>query len=56
MILACCFTFSVTPVLANSNEIVVITKSPPMHYNGALTASTQTLGISTQLFASPFEF
>lgn len=52
----CCCSFLAVPSFAKDNEITVITKSPPMHYNGALTASTQTLGISTQLFASPLRY
>lgn len=55
-VLSFCFSFSVNSAYSAENEITVITKSPPMHYNGALTASTQTLGISTQVFASPLRY
>lgn len=37
-------------------DLTVIMKSPPMHLNNAVTSSTQTIQIATQLFASPLRY
>ena len=51
-----CFLCLTGPSRATGQELTVIMKSPPMHLNNAVTSSTQTIQIATQLFASPLRY
>ncbi|MFQ9491341.1 MAG: ABC transporter substrate-binding protein [Bilophila wadsworthia] len=52
----CVFLCLTGPSRATGQELTVIMKSPPMHLNNAVTSSTQTIQIATQLFASPLRY
>ena len=52
----CVFPVPDRSILATGQELTVIMKSPPMHLNNAVTSSTQTIQIATQLFASPLRY
>ena len=55
-LLFCCGLCPPQSTTAAPNELTVIMKSPPMHLNSALTSSTQSIQIATQIFASPLRY
>lgn len=56
LLLSWCPCAPATSQAAPAQELTVIMKSPPMHLNNAVTSSTQTIQIATQLFASPLRY